>query len=56
MENNNNLEQISKIDNHAELIFENISKLEIETKGFNEKEFLNLKKTIMQKTNSCISN
>ena len=47
--NNNNLEQIAQIDNHAELIFENISKLEIETKGFNEKEFLNLKKTIMQK-------
>ena len=47
--NNNNLEQISQIDNHAELIFENISKLEVETKGFNEKEFLNLKKTIMQK-------
>ena len=47
--NNNNLKQISQIDNHAELIFENISKLEVETKGFNEKEFLNLKKTIMQK-------
>jgi len=47
--NNNNLEQISQIDNHAKLIFENISKLEVETKGFNEKEFLNLKKTIMEK-------
>ncbi|MBT7780887.1 MAG: AAA family ATPase [Nitrosopumilus sp.] len=47
--NNNNLKQISQIDNHAELIFQNISKLEVETKGFNEKEFLNLKKTIIEK-------
>ena len=47
--NNNDLKQISQIDNHAELIFQNISKLEVETKGFNEKEFLNLKKTIIEK-------
>ena len=47
--NNNNLKQISQIDNHAELIFENIIKLESETKGFTEEEFLNLKKTIIEK-------
>jgi len=43
------LKQISQIDNHAELIFENILKLELETKGFSEEEFVNLKKTIMRK-------
>jgi len=47
--NNNDLKQISQIDNHAELIFENIIKLESETKGFSEEEFLNLKKTIIEK-------
>ena len=47
--NNNDLKQISQIDNHAELIFENILKLELETKGFSEEEFVNLKKTIMRK-------
>ena len=47
--NNNDLKQISQIDNHAELIFENILKLELETKGFSEEKFLNLKKTILEK-------
>ncbi|HIE46739.1 MAG: AAA family ATPase [Nitrosopumilus sp.] len=47
--NNNDLKQISQIDNHAKLIFENIIKLESETKGFSEEEFLNLKKTIIEK-------
>ena len=47
--NNNNLKQISQIDNHAKLIFENIIKLESETKGFSEEGFLNLKKTIIEK-------
>jgi exonuclease SbcC len=47
--NNKDLKQISQIDNHAKLIFENILKLELETKGFREEEFLNLKKIIMEK-------
>ncbi|MEO2220736.1 MAG: SMC family ATPase [Nitrosopumilus sp.] len=47
--NNSDLEQISQIDNHAKLIFENIMKLESEIKGFSEKEFLNLKKIIAEK-------
>jgi exonuclease SbcC len=46
---NNNLKQISQIDNQAKLIFENILKLELETKGFREEEFLNLKKITMGK-------
>ena len=49
MLNNNDLKQISQIDNHAELIFDNILKLELETKGFSEEKFLNLKKTIIEK-------
>ena len=47
--NNNDLKQISQIDNQAKLIFESILKLELETKGFKEEEFLNLKKIIMEK-------
>jgi exonuclease SbcC len=47
--NNNDLKQISEIDNHAKLIFENILKLELETEGFEEEEFLNLKKIIVEK-------
>ncbi len=47
--NNKDLKQISQIDNQAKLIFENILKLELETKGFREEEFLNLKKIIMEK-------
>ena len=41
-----NLLEISQIDSHAKRIFENISKLEIETRGFDEQEFLNLKKIV----------
>jgi exonuclease SbcC len=44
-----NLLEISQIDSHAKVIFENISKLELETKGFDEQEFLNLKKSVSQK-------
>ena len=47
--NNNDLKQISQIDNQAKSIFENILKLELETKDFREEEFLNLKKIIMEK-------
>ena len=43
---NTNLVEISQIDSHAKTIFENISKLESETKGFDEQEFLNLKKSV----------
>jgi exonuclease SbcC len=46
---NGNLLEISQIDSHAKMIFENITKLEQEVKGFNEKEFLNLKKSINEK-------
>jgi exonuclease SbcC len=47
--NNGNLLEISQIDSHAKMIFENIIKLEKETEGFNENEFLNLKKLINEK-------
>ncbi|WP_067958605.1 AAA family ATPase [Nitrosopumilus sp. Nsub] len=50
--NNNDLKQISQIDEHAKLIFENILKLELETNGFNEKEFEDLKNTIIEKQTS----
>lgn len=46
---NGNLLEISQIDSHAKMIFENITKLEQEVKGFNEKEFVNLKKSINEK-------
>jgi len=41
--------EISQIDSHAKTIFENITKLEVETKGFDEQEFSNLKKIVNQK-------
>ncbi|MBS1269041.1 MAG: DNA double-strand break repair Rad50 ATPase [Nitrosopumilus sp.] len=44
-----NLTEISQIDSHAKTIFESITKLETETKGFDEQEFSNLKKTVNQK-------
>ena len=46
---NGNLLEISQIDSHAKMIFEQITKLELEVSGFNEKEFLNLKKVIAEK-------
>lgn len=46
---NGNLLEISQIDSNAKRIFEIITKLEQETKGFNENEFLNLKKSINEK-------
>ena len=46
---NGNLLEISQIDSHAKMIFENISKLETETKGFDEQEFINLKTSVNQK-------
>ena len=50
--NNGNLLEISQINAHAKMIFENISKLEIETKGFDEQELINFKKTVVEKQNS----
>ena len=50
--NNNDLKEISQIDDHSKVIFENILKLEVDTKGFSEKEFLNLKNTISEKQTS----
>ncbi|MBC8515662.1 MAG: SMC family ATPase [Nitrosopumilus sp.] len=47
--NGTNLLEISQIDSHAKTIFDNILKLELETKGFDEKEFLNLKKLVNEK-------
>jgi len=46
---NGNLLEISQIDSHAKMIFENISKLETETNGFDEQEFINLKTSVNQK-------
>ena len=41
--------EISQIDSHAKIIFENITKLESETKGFDEQEFSSLKKSVNEK-------
>ena len=46
---NGSLLEISTIDTHAKMIFENISKLEDETTGFDEQEFNNLKTSINEK-------
>jgi len=46
---NGNLLEISQIDSHAKMIFQNISKLEMETSGFNEQEFTSLKKLVNEK-------
>ncbi len=44
-----NLLEIAQIDSHSKTIFENISKLEEDTKGFDESEFANLKDSINEK-------
>ncbi len=44
-----NLLEIAKIDSHAKMIFENILKLEEETQGFIEGEFIQLKNSINDK-------
>ena len=46
---NGSLLEISTIDAHAKMIFENILKLENETTGFDEQEFNNLKISINKK-------
>ncbi|WP_316504577.1 SMC family ATPase [Nitrosopumilus sp.] len=44
-----NFLEMSQIDSHAKTIFENISKLELETKGFSEQKFFDLKTDIREK-------
>ena len=46
---NTNLLEISRIDSHSKMIFENIQKLESEIHGFNEKEFQELRQNIKDK-------
>ena len=46
LSSNTNLLEFSRIDSHSKTIFENILKLERETKGFNPKEYTNLKNSI----------
>ena len=46
---NTNLIEMAQIDSHAKIIFENISELELEIKGFDKNKFLNLKKIVNQK-------
>ena len=49
---NGSLVEMSTIDTHAKMIFENISKLEDETRGFDEREFNSLKIMINEKQTS----
>ena len=49
MLSNSNLLEISQIDSHSRIIFESITELEEETKGFDEQEFINLKNSISEK-------
>ena len=46
---NSNLLEIAQIDLHSKTIFENILKLEEDTKGFNQSAFSNLKTSINEK-------
>ena len=47
--NKNNLIEIANIDSRTKIIFEDISKLEVETEGFDEHEFLEVKKLVNEK-------
>jgi len=49
LSSNRSLLEISEVDSHAKMIFNNISKLESETQGFDENEFQNLKNAINEK-------
>ena len=49
LSSNSNLLEIAQIDLHSKTIFENILKLEEETKGFNQSVFTNLKSSINKK-------
>ena len=53
---NNSLLEIAQIDSHSKIIFENILKLEKDTKGFDENEFLNLKNSINEKQIESFTN
>ena len=44
-----NLVEIAHLDSHSKMLFENISQLELETKGFAEVNFVNLKESIAEK-------
>ena len=46
---NGNFQEMAEIDSHAKVIIETILKLEIETKGFDEKEFSKLKEDVDRK-------
>ena len=46
---NQNLIEIAQIDSNSKFIFESISKLEKETQGFDEEQFMKLKNTINEK-------
>ena len=46
---NNNMLEISQIDSHSKVVFENILKLEEDVKGFDEYEFTILKNSINEK-------
>ena len=47
--NKNNLIEIANIDSRTKIIFKDISKLEVETDGFDEHEFLEVKKLVNEK-------
>ncbi len=47
-----NLVEVAQLDSHTKILFESITKLENETKGFNETEFNNIKKSIAEKQTS----
>ncbi len=44
-----NLVEVAQLDSHSKMLFENISQLELETKGFAEVNFVNLKESISEK-------
>ncbi len=44
-----NLVEVAQLDSHSKMLFENISQLELETKGFAEVNFVNLKESITEK-------
>jgi exonuclease SbcC len=46
---NQSIIEMAQIDSHSKFIFESISKLEKETQGFDEGQFMNLKNTINEK-------
>ena len=44
-----NLVEVAQLDSHSKMLFENISQLELETKGFAEVNFVNLKESVSEK-------